>query len=334
MLRRLSPSLCLVSVAGLLATACTFGDPDAAARADLLQPQTSTTSHTLRSDVYTFTGSLWAVVDGVTVTADQRVWAGMGPMTCSVDGTGLVMEDVDVLTGAQERVTDHDDADDSVVVVAEGGHEVAVMGPDRRPRIEHRIPGLIEARHDGGGDVVALVDDPERGCGVAFHEDGERVMARVPVQTCPDERGFAADREARRVLVASEDGLYEVTPTEGAHRLGEATGDLLALDAAAGEAFLGAHAGREVLALDEDGARRWSQSMQDPVYGLRAAGGDLFVLTGTDDGDAVWRLDGETGEGEVVVQSTRPILDLGVRADAGQLAVVTDDEVAMFVMRR
>lgn len=245
---------------------------------------------------FTAVGSVYGETVGVALAGEQGLWVGMSDNTCLFTNDGALSTDVDVVAGSADRVVD---VQDVVVVVDSAGDEVATLDPAGEPLSRRFVPGLRDARSDGRGEVVVLVDDPEHGCAVAFHEAGVRTLVRVPLAPCAEADGFAVDRVGRRAWVGTTDGVYEVVP-EGAKVL-PLVGDLLSWDTKREQLYIAVRGQPTVSAVRFGGEEGWTSAPGGAVRHLKALGGAVAVATRAQGQHAVVVLDGERGEvvGEV-----------------------------------
>jgi hypothetical protein len=279
------------------------------------------------SRTYTELSTVYGESIGAAFAADNTFWAGMYGASCRFDTMGYVSTDVDTVEGSPERVSD---VDEVVVITDPEGDEVVTLTPLGEPVNRRLVPGTIEAKDDGKGEAVVLVDDPENGCAVAFHDDRVRTLVRVPLHPCAELGGFTFDREAGIAWVGTTEGVYAVS-RQGVTEL-PLSADLLAWDHALKQLYVAVAKGRTVSAVSPDGTTLWTQEPGGRVRRLREMGsrGAVAVATSTPDGHAVVVLDGQSGEPIGEVQTTEDIVELAASADGTTLLIGTPGYTTLF----
>lgn len=279
----------------------------------------------IESARYSWTGDTWVTTEGVGFVDQRTVMVGMGSNSCTFNALGGGMESDINLAEQPDIITDVDE----VVVITSEEDETAVMTTPTGVRVHERvIPGLIEARHDGEGDLVAVADDPEEGCSVAWHDERRRTLVPFLNEDCELPRGFAVDRENRRVWVPGDEGIVEVT-REGAMPLGLA-GDLLAWDSAAQVLYVAVAGESTVWAIEPGGEIRWDIDLDAPVEHLTAMGTKGAAAVSVQDDDYTIRLvildgaDGMPSDGGLVHEA---VIDVVSNPRGNRLAVVTADRI-------
>ncbi len=263
------------------------------------------------------TGESWSRVEGVGFRNEDDAWVGLSGMLCKMGTDGALKRDLDPIPGT-ERVSD---VDEVIVVQDEETDEVIVLRRNGEPLVNRHLPGLVVARGDSKRDVIALVDDPEAGCAVAFHQGRTRTLVTVPASPCPDREGFAVDRERGVAYVGSPSAVYEVKPT-GAAAL-EAAGDLVAWHEDAGRLYVATRFEGRVSAW-LDGSMLWSVDAEAEVTLLRAMRGEDAVAAVVDlpNGAAeVLVFDGKTGTPVRAIASSQRIDDVAVSPSGQGMAL-------------
>jgi hypothetical protein len=200
------------------------------------------------SDRLDWTGEIWAETDGMAYLTERDMVVGMSGMVCVAKTQGWIDADYDPVAG-DETVTDIDDVDEIVVLTVDD--DVHLTNPDGAVLQTRTVPGLVDARGDGAGDVVVRADDPELGCTISWHDERTRTSVPHPAIDCADDAQWTVDRQRGIAFVATVDGILAVD-REGSRLLG-IHGDRLAWDHAADVLYVADHEGVVVAGYEANG---------------------------------------------------------------------------------
>ncbi|MCB9684069.1 MAG: hypothetical protein H6735_03375 [Alphaproteobacteria bacterium] len=275
-----------------------------------------------------------------------RGHAGMAGTTCDF-GTRMGAVDADYdFEGQHDTVTDGTDGPDgftTVVVTGGGVHvvrpddgdvvDVLVGSPDHGVLVGEADVVVIGGGVDGGGDGgTEAPPGDDGGCNAGYFHVGKLKawsVLELPEAACDRDAEVSSDHR-ERVYVATPDGVVVVAP-DGWSRI-DATGDLVAWDAAADVLYL-ANAGEGVVrALEVDGSLRWEVELGGAIRALGDLGEQATAVVSVDrDGaGAVVFLDGQTGETRADVKTPSAARDLVASGDGSVVGLVLKDQTHFY----
>jgi len=271
-----------------------------------------------------YTATLEAPTNGIALSEDGLDGtAGMVGMTCTIDAMfGCPTEDIDLPTD-DERVMDHflgrtlGRSDLGLHTIDAGGYDASLD-----------VPGAnIRAAAYGYDGPMWLAGDPDTAC-VLHLSDGTVADAPDP-SACRTDAKVAVDRSGAFVVSAA--GVTQRIDRRGGDVLTRA-GDLVAWDETLGLLYTADAGGKELWALDREGAERWRVKLRRPVLGVAARGLRGEVLARLDKGDTtlVERRDGTTGDLLGRSQIGAEDGDLIVSENGRTLGFVQKDRVSFF----